>query len=355
MTTPGASRRKALSRLAAAVAFVLLAGPRARGLPQDAHFREEVEVSRILMDVRVVDGRGDPIRDLEAADFKVDVDGREARVDGARWVSGAAAYSEGLDPEAARIAGVQPAPSGRRLVFLFQKDFSSPSYLIGLLRMKGEALKLLDTLKPEDEVAVLSFDSHLKLWLDFTADHRKLHGAIDHSILFEKDPPELPGLEGGSLAAHFDYEAARRAASPESALRVVAEALEPLPGHKSLAFFGAWMGSLQGGTVRMAPDYTAARNSLTAARVVVFALDVTDADSHTLEAGLQQVAEDTGGFYARTRDFPGVAMDRLERALGGYYVLSFEGPHLEAEAHSVKIRLTRRKGTVFTSGRYVEQ
>jgi VWFA-related protein len=344
VTARSAGRRRGVpAGLFTAIATVLFFGSATRGLPQDAHFQEEVEVSRILMDVRVVDGRGDPIRGLEGADFEVRVDGRAARVDGARWVSGTAAYSEGLDPDAARMAGVQPAPSGRRLVFLFQKDFSSSSYLIGLLRMKEEALKLLDTLKPEDEVAVLSFDSHLKLWLDFTADHQKLRKAIEHSILFEKDPPELPGLEGGSLAAHFDYEAAKRAASPESALRVVAEALEPLPGHKSLAFFGAWMGSLQGGTVRLAPDYSAARNSL------------TDADSHTLEAGLQQVAEDTGGFYARTRDFPGVAMDRLERALGGYYVLSFEGPHLDDGAHSVKIRLTRRKGTVFTSCRYVER
>jgi VWFA-related protein len=344
-----------LRRSSGAIAAALFLGSAARGLPQDTRFQEQVEVSRILLDVRVVDGHGDPIRGLEGDDFEVRVDGRPARVDGARWVSGTAAYSEGLDPDAARVAGVQPGPAGRRLVFLFQKDFSSSSYLIGLLRMKGEALKLLDTLKPEDEVAVLSFDSHLKLWLDFTGDRRKLRTAIEHSVLFERDPPELPGLEGGSLAAHFDYEAARKAASPESALRVIAEALEPLPGHKSLAFFGAWMGSLQGGTVRLSPDYSAARRALRAARVVVFALDVTDADSHTLEVGLQQVAEDTGGFYARTRDFPGVAMDRLERALGGYYVLSFEGPRLEGDVHTVRVRLTRRKGTVFTSGRYVER
>jgi VWFA-related protein len=339
-------------RLAGATALLLAVAARAQ--PQDAHFEEKVEVSRVLMDVRAVDGHGNPIRGLEAADFQVRVDGHPARVDGARWVSGTMPYSEGLDPAAARLAGVDPAPAGRRLVFLFQKDFSSASYLIGLLRMKGEALKLLDTLKPEDEVAVLSFDSHLKLWVDFTADHARLRTAIDHSILFERDPPELPGTEGNSLAAHLDYDAAEDAATPEAALRVVAEALEPLPGNKSLAFFGAWMGRLEGGTLRMAPDYAEARRRLRDARVVVFALDVTDADSHTLEAGLQQVAEDTGGFYARTRDFPTVAMDRLERALAGYYALSFEGPRLGGGAHSVKIELTRRKGTVFTSGRYVE-
>jgi VWFA-related protein len=332
----------------------ILAASAGAAASQDAHFEEKVEVSRVLMDVRAVDGRGNPIRGLEAADFRVRVDGRLARVDGVRWVSGTTPYSEGLDPAAARAAETRPGPAGRRLVFLFQKDFGSSSYLLGLLRMKNEALKLLETLKPQDEVAVLSFDSHLKLWVDFTTDHARLRKAIDHSILFEEEPAALPALEADSLATHLDYGAAKDAATPESALLVLAEALEPLPGSKSLAFFGAWMGHMSGGAVRMGADYGEARSRLAAARVVVFALDVTDADAHSLDVGLQQVAEDTGGFYARTRDFPKIAMDRLERALAGYYVLSFEGPRLGAGAHTVKIDLVRRKGDVFTSGRYVE-
>jgi VWFA-related protein len=247
-----------------------------------------------------------------------------------------------------------PAPAGRQLVLLFQKDFSSPSYLVGLLRMKNEALKLVGTLPPQDRVAVLSFDSHLKLWLDFTNDRRQLQRAIEHSILFEKEPAEIHTMGGDSLGSHFDYSAARGAASPETALKVIAEALGPLAGTKSVALFGAWMGSLQGGTVRMSSDYDLARQALTRARAVVFALDVTDADSHSLEVGLQQVAEDTGGFYVRTRDFPTVAMDRLERALAGYYMLALERTPLDAGQHSVRISLTRRKGMVFTTGRYVD-
>lgn len=340
------------SRLALAAAVLLSFPSLVRS--QENRFQEKVEVSRVLVDVRVVDGRGDPVRGLEAADFRVLVDGEPTPVDSVQWISGTTPYSEGLNPEEAARAGVAPASAGRRLVFLFQKDFSSSSYLLGLLRMKREALKLLETLRPEDRVAVLSFDSHLKLWLDFTTDKRQLQKAIDHSILFEKEPPEIHLLGDDSLSPHFDYAAARNAASPESALRVVAEALTPLAGTKSVAFFGAWMGSLAGGTVRLSSDYDVARRALTSARAVVFALDVTDADSHTLEVGLQQVAEDTGGFYVRTRDFPSVAMDRLERAIVGYYTLSLERPRLAEGSHSVRVSLTRRKGTVFTTGRYVD-
>jgi hypothetical protein len=45
---------------------------------------------------------------------------------------------------------------------------------------------------------------------------------------------------------------------------------------------------------------------------VAFSLDVTDADYHSLEAGLQLMAEQTGGF-ARTHIFPTLPCGNLRR------------------------------------------
>lgn len=342
-----------LARLAAAgaAATILSAGVAS---PQEPRFREKVDVSRVLLDVRVVDGHGNPLPDLEAADFRVSVDGREVPVESARWVSGTTPYAEGLTPEQAAEAHAPAAPAGRRLVFLFQKDLSNASYITGFLRMRREARRLLDSLPARDEVAILSFDSHLKLWVDFTSDRALLHKAIERSVIFEREPPAGPDPEPGSFAAHFDRAAAREAATLETALLVLGKGLEPLPGGKSVALFGAWMGSFGSSGVQLSSDYAEARRALVAARATVFSLDVTDADSHTLEVGLQQVAEDTGGFYVRTRNFPTLAMDRLERAIAGYYGLSFEKPALPAGNHTVSISLTRRKGTVLTTGHYVD-
>lgn len=342
-----------LVRLAAvtAAATILSAGVAS---PQEPRFRERVDVSRVLLDVRVVNGHGDPLRDLEVADFHVRVDGRDVPVESARWVSGTAPYAEGLTPDQAAEAHAPAAPAGRRLVFLFQKDLSAPSYIAGFLRMRREARRLLDSLPPQDEVAILSFDSHLKLWTDFTSDRALLHKALDRSVIFEREPPLDPDPEPGSLAAHFDRGAAKDAATLETGLLVLAKGLQPLPGAKSVALFGAWMGSFGSSGVQLSPDYPEARRALVAARATVFSLDVTDADAHTLEVGLQQVAEDTGGFYVRTRNFPTLAMDRLERAIAGYYSLSFEKPALPAGNHTVSISLTRRKGTVLTTGHYVD-
>ena len=66
-----------------------------------------------------------------------------------------------------------------------------------------------------------------------------------------------------------------------------------------------------------------------AARTAVFCLDVTTADYHMVELGLQTVAEDTGGFFTRTHLFPQRAVDRVANALVGHYVQFAEKPEVE--------------------------
>jgi hypothetical protein len=89
------------------------------------------------------------------------------------------------------------------------------------------------------------------------------------------------------------------------------------------------------------------------ARATVYCVDVTRADSHTLETGLISVAEDTGGFFVRTNWFPGQAVTRLGEALGGHYELSFEKPDLPRGEHAIRVELVGRKGVVFARRTYV--
>ncbi len=320
-------------------------------LPQ-GQFEERVDVSRVLMDLRVVDDKGAALVGLLPEHLRLSVDGKPAVVDSLTWVSGTTPYAEGLTPEQAAASGASAAPAGRQLVFFFQKDLSA-SRLSGLLQMKNHALKLLGSLEPGDRVAVASFDTHLRLWTDFTADRDKLRRIIGRSILFDEEPSLLATGEP-SLVTAYDRAAARNASSAEQGFLVLAKALEALPGTKSLAFFGWGLGRLSGGVFSMLPEYDQARRALRDARVVVFSLDITDADYHSLEVGLQQLAEDTGGFYAKTHDFPKLAMARLERALEGYYALAFVKPLLPPGRHTVDVQLVGRKGSVLTTAGYVD-
>ena len=96
----------------------------------------------------------------------------------------------------------------------------------------------------------------------------------------------------------------------------------------------------------MENGYHEARRALQAARASVFCLDLSDADYHSLEAGLKLVSAATGGFFARTHLFQDRAFNMLSGALAGHYVLFVERPDLEPGTHPIEVTLTRRKGNV---------
>ena len=51
---------------------------------------ERVDVARVIIDVRVIDDDGRPLRGLQPADFEVRIDGEPVRVESAFWVGDAA-------------------------------------------------------------------------------------------------------------------------------------------------------------------------------------------------------------------------------------------------------------------------
>ena len=321
---------------------------------QPPRFNERVEVTRIILDARVLDERGDPLPGLTAEDFGVRIDGKPARVETATWVGGPDAHSARPTDPASAPPGASPGRSGRLLVFLFQKDLE-PSRIVGLLRMLLKSRDLLETLGPNDRIAILSFDSHLKIWTDFTNDRVALDRILAHGILFEHPPALEPAASAPSLLRRLDARRGRRTYTVERALEMIGEALGPLDGSKALILVGHGFGRLSRGVVEMEHEYGPARRALVAARTAVFSLDVTEADYHSLEAGLELISGQTGGFYARTHIFPDSAIRRLSGALAGYYVLFVEGPVGRRGEHDVQVELIHRRGRVFASSTYADR
>ncbi len=329
-----------------------MAGP--PSLAQAPQFKETVEVERVLIDVRVVDGAGRAVPGLAMNDFRVEIDGRPATLESVHWLSATEPYPEGLEPETAAALGAQRPVPGRLVVFFFQKSLE-PSRITGFMKMQTRAVELLDSLGRDDYVAVLSFDSHLKLWTDFTRDRRASRRAVEHSVLLEDATPLARAFYPPSLAEHLEPAAAAAASTPERGLELLGHALKPLPGPKTVVFVGWGLGELRGRLgFGMAHGYEAARRALIEARASLFALDVTNADSHTLEVGLEQAAHDTGGFYAKTHLFDEPALRRLRGALTGHYVLALEKPEGKRGSHRVSVRLVGRKGTVLAKASYLD-
>lgn len=302
-------------------------------------FDETVAVERVLMEIRAVRSGGAVVRDLTLDELRVTVERAPVELESLKWIAPETANSAAADGKAAVAAG-------RSVVFLFQKNLHASSNA-GLLRMARRAKDVIRDLPAADRVAVSSFGTSLRLWQDLTTDHVRATRAIDDGVIMGREARAV-GVEA-VLRPLLDR---RRGDSMEQSLRLLAEALETVPGDRSLVLVASQMG--RSPSMAIAAEHEEAQRALARARVVVYSLDLTDADHHTLELGLQVVAADNGGFYARTHEFSGQAVTRLQGALEGYYLLSFVKPPARPGFHHVHIRSTRDGVTILARGGYAE-
>jgi VWFA-related protein len=321
---------------------------------------EKIVVERILVDARVVVGNGQPVTGLTPANFTVRIDGKPARVMSADWIPETAAARELADVdkppvEVNHTLDIQP-PRGRLFILFYQTDLAREGVRLGgQMQMNQQVDTLLGMLEPDDRVAVFSFDSHLKFRLDFTDDRARLSGAMQEAVLMN-EPNTPPIVPSPSLAARLTREAMLRVGKPEDALILIANALRPIPGPKSLLFIGFGLGRFGRGGARQELNYPIARTALEAARVSVFTLDFTQASHHSLETNLGQVAEDTGGFYAKTNMFPKVAIERLHNTLAGHYELEVRKPDdLRRGTHTIEVSVDRRNAEVYARTTYIDR
>jgi VWFA-related protein len=314
---------------------------------------ERVDVARVVIDARVIADDGQAIRGLTPADFTVTIGGQRVDVESVQWIGGQTLGRSPL-PTTPLAGVVEPAAPGRLIVFVVQKSLSGHR-LAGLLRVLQQSGELFAGLTADDRVAILSFDSYLKVWLDFTDDLDRARTVLaDHVMFREHDPVEpAPGL---SLVPGLGQDRARETYTIEGALRLLGQALEPLPGSKSVVLIGYGFGRLSVtlGSVGavLEREYYEARDALQAARAAVFSLDVTDADYHTFEHGLETVSVDTGGFFARMHLFPKRSIGRVASALTGHYVLITRTPELDAGTHRIEVELVNDQGAVFARSSY---
>jgi VWFA-related protein len=322
--------------------------------------QEAITVERIIVDARVTLSNGEPVWGLTPKDFLVRVDGMPAKVESADWIPETALAREIADidkPEVTVNRSLDvPAPQGRLLIFFFQTDFARNELRTGgQMKIMSYADQIIDSLEPEDRVAVFSFDSHLKFRLDFSNEKEKVRQAMRESLAIDEPAPP-PIVPMPSLARRLDRQAMKDAASSERALFLLGNALRPIPGPKSLVLFGWGLGKLAGGRIVMGVDYALAKRSLESSRVSVFSIDITQADAHSLQVGLGKVSADTGGFYQSSFPFPQLAVDRLQRTLQGHYELEVRKPQsTKLGVHTVDVRVAKRDAVVLARTTYVDK
>ena len=307
-----------------------------------ATFGEEIVVELMTASLRVVDSRGNPVPDLGPDDFRVVVEGEEIPLSAVDWVPArgtpyASKIADRLTVETETVF-VEPDRTQERPVVLFFQTDVHAIRIKGHLKMLPFVEELLDGIGDGETVAVVSFDSHLKLWQDFTPDRQEAYEAVGNAIRFGNLPePKRHRGSGPSLADALDFRAAKDAATPEQALEVLGRALGEIDGDKDVIFLGWGLGVWTSFGISM--NFGDAVRELKAANTTVYVLDVTDADFHTLESGLQVVAARTGGTYAKTNRLAAQATRNLLRALAGHYVLTVDRSRLPTGEATMTVEL----------------
>jgi VWFA-related protein len=303
-----------------------------------AQVQETITVARIILDVRVTDRNSNLVRDLAIGDFVVEVDGRPAEIEALEWIEDTSTV---VVPESEDEEVAINTPEGRLLVVFVQTDFARNRVRMeGQLKFNDYAERFLEMLEEQDRVAVVSFDSKLKFRLDFTNRKSDVARVIREAILTNQ-PQRPPVVPHPSLAARLTPEEMQKATTSEKALTVVANALRPIRGPKSLILLGWGLGELASGYVRMRPEWKITQRALDAARVSIFSLDTTAADAHSLAVGLATASHATGGTYSSTFRFPQLAIDRLERVLQGHYELTIKRP-VETKTRRIAVKVKRK-------------
>ena len=302
--------------------------------------QEQVHVSVVEVTVHASRRSGEPVSGLGPREVRLFVDGHDVPVESFEWVSSEPPAPSAATSPAGENETIAPAPAaaGRLIVLLFQWHIEGAK-IEGHLRMARQALEFIDTLKPEDRVAVATFGSRLWLRQDFTNDRSRLRSAVQNALALA-DAPAAPAPP--SLAAILRDGPA--STSIEKAFITLADALRALPGSKAIVFLGWGIGrydfltpDLRLGRMTYSSDYDRAVSLLGQAQAPVFTLDVSGGH-HQLEAGLERLSFETGGYYLPTYDFPLWAMKTVARALTGHYVLVFRPPVLERRGlHEIRL------------------
>ena len=390
-------------RVTAAPLVLLLLPTLASAQFQQPTFRGGVEL--IEIDVSVLDGQGNPVRDLKAPEFTVTVDDEERRIVSVEFV----AVENPLEPSSTVLAsGSKPYYStnqglapGRLVILVVDENSIRFGEAQKLLPAAG---RFLDQLGPADRVAFAALPATGGLSVGFTTNHQLVREALARVVGNEPNlsPDRLLLIQGNTtrsgmsvaealslnqhknLAGEPDllrrvcgalrnnsrrYQECGRALVLEAdfmtaqllqpvqqsmgALRVLLGGLQEIDGPKTLLLISEGL---------IAEEQQLGLAAAAAARVTIHALLIDSAgyqgastfgisptptrDRVVREQGLRLLSSQAGGGLFRIVGMSGAAFQRLGRELSGYYVLGVETDPRDQDGRPHQIRVeVRRSGT----------
>jgi VWFA-related protein len=325
-------------------------------------FGESIDVRVVNVEAVVVDKKGELVRGLSAADFRLLVDGKEVPIEYCTEIEEGKAAASSAPAAGAPVAAGEEV--GRNYLIYVDDSFSVAGARNEALAKLARDLTLL---KPADRMAVLAFDgSRIDVLSRWTGDAAALAAALErarqrpalgaqqlsHQRALQSDTSWVLGMEGleGDQIAAFREDTANRI-SPEArtqlgrtaaAAAAALRGFEAPPGRKvMLMLSGAW-------SMKVAPQlYGPMIEAANRLGYTIYPADMAQSDARSVTA-LGALAEKTGGrvvVSAKMEAFREVVADT-----GSYYWIGFT-PSWKADDHGHKVVVEPRRAELAVRAR----
>jgi VWFA-related protein len=317
---------------------------------QEQPYEERIDVSAVLLDVTVTDSRGNQILGLDIDDFVVTEDGVRQQIDSVDYFTNRRLLTS---PESKAAFKVERVREERYFILFFDKllDASNSTYRSDLLNVRDAAIRFVsENIFPEDKVAVAGFDARLKIYADFTSDREVLVAAIRDAIKTgARGLTEPPATADGSpsILAGIDRSRLMGSGRIYDALRLLADAVQPITGRKAMMLFSSGIGD----AVSMSSPLPASEDrryqpmiaALNRANVSVYSIRmIRGAEFHAGEHVLSRIADETGGEYFRQIIDFGTPLRAAEKENSGYYLLTYRSSKRHGESGYQKVDVKLR-------------
>lgn len=392
--------RRARGIAVSAVVWVFLVTP-ARADEAPPKFEGGIEI--VAVDANVVDGKGQPVRDLSPDEFVVKVDGRTRRVLSADFIGlQSGPSSPGTTATGAPAEAGVPAPSptvrreGRRFVLVVDRGQLS----VGAIKAASDAAsRLLDQLAPDDRVGLFSLPSGPRV--DFTSDRVALEKALDRvgpvqdrwrgefnislaeAIAFVESRDRLRVItrecqqylkssrasDEEACVRRVESEAKQQVDEQETsvddrlgALEALVQALGQIPGPKTLVLAsGGFTAVTTGATPRIGHRLRRVATAAAAARVSFYSLyfsqrsesyaasqsrhqNAVDDTQQARAQGLEMLTGMSGGTMFEVVAGANFAFDRVASETSGHYLLGLDPATRDRDGkpHDIEVKVTRK-------------
>lgn len=346
--------------------FALLTALLALALPtfaqQQQPFQEEIEVNAVLLDVIVTDAEGNQILGLGPDDFVVRENGVVQTVDSVDYFTNRRLLTAREENAPVKVERVREE---RYFIFFFDKP-ADPGTLSSELTLAREAVRhfVRNDMKETDLVAIAGHDMRLKLYTDFTGDKRQIERALDQATKFGRGITKAPAGDRPSILRAIDAKKMiDGTGTVYQALDLLADAVRPIRARKNLVLFSPGIAGrdeeiVGGGAMLLNRSryYDPMLESLNAANVSVYAVQLqrdATAGASVIHQRLSEISDETGGRYFQFTTNYRNAVDHVEEANAGYYLISYRSPQragtsgfqrVEVTTKNPQFRVTSRAG-----------